>query len=38
MAARIDVVIPAYNEELSIGKVIGDLPKALVRHIVASAP
>jgi len=30
----IDVVIPAYNEEQSIGKVISDLPKELVREIV----
>ncbi len=30
----IDVIIPAYNEEASIGKVIDDIPKALVREIV----
>lgn len=30
----IDVIIPAYNEELSIGKVVTDLPKNLVREIV----
>lgn len=30
----IDVIIPAYNEELSIGKVVTDLPKTLVREIV----
>jgi glycosyltransferase involved in cell wall biosynthesis len=29
----IDVLIPAFNEEGSIGKVIGDLPK-FVRHVV----
>lgn len=30
----IDVVIPAYNEQDSIGKVVADLPKDLVREIV----
>ncbi len=30
----IDVIIPAYNEEQSIGKVIGDLPKSMLRHII----
>lgn len=30
----IDVLIPAYNEERSIGKVIEDLPRHMVRHIV----
>ncbi|HMP29878.1 MAG TPA: glycosyltransferase family 2 protein [Saprospiraceae bacterium] len=30
----IDVVIPAYNEEKSIGLVIKDIPKHLVRHII----
>ena len=30
----VDVVIPVYNEEESISKVIGDIPKALVREIV----
>src|SRR5687768_1112199 len=30
----IDVIIPAYNEERSIGKVIRDIPHDLVRHIV----
>lgn len=29
----IDVIIPAFNEEKSIGKVIGDIPK-IVRHII----
>lgn len=32
--AIIDVIIPAYNEEGSIGKVIGDIPDGLVRHII----
>ncbi|MEM6963945.1 MAG: glycosyltransferase family 2 protein [Bacteroidota bacterium] len=30
----IDVIIPAYNEEDSIGKVIADIPKELVREIL----
>lgn len=30
----IDVIIPAYNEEKSIGKVIKDIPRELVRYIV----
>jgi glycosyltransferase involved in cell wall biosynthesis len=30
----IDVIIPAYNEEASIGKVLADIPKALVREII----
>lgn len=30
----IDVIIPAYNEEESIGKVIADIPKELVRDIL----
>lgn len=30
----IDVVIPAYNEEQSIGKVIQDIPVGLVREVV----
>ena len=29
----IDVIIPAFNEEKSIHKVIGDIPQVLVRHI-----
>lgn len=33
--AIIDVIIPAYNEEKSIPKVIGDIP-SLVRHIVVA--
>ena len=30
----IDVIIPAYNEEASIGKVLADLPGRLLRHVV----
>lgn len=30
----IDVIIPAFNEESSIGKVVHDIPKSLVREIV----
>ena len=30
----IDVIIPAYNEEESIGKVLADLPRTLLRHVV----
>ena len=30
----IDVIIPAYNEEGPIGKVVADIPKELVRHIL----
>jgi glycosyltransferase involved in cell wall biosynthesis len=30
----IDVIIPAYNEEQSVGLVVNDLPKHLLRHIV----
>jgi glycosyltransferase involved in cell wall biosynthesis len=30
----IDVVIPAFNEEDAIGKVLGDLPKNIVRNII----
>lgn len=30
----VDVIIPAFNEENSIGKVIGDIPKNLVRSIM----
>jgi len=30
----IDVVIPAYNEENSIGKVINEIPKDIVREII----
>lgn len=31
---KIDVIIPAYNEEQSIGWVIADIPKKLVREII----
>lgn len=34
MESRIDVIIPALNEELAISNVIGALPRALVREIV----
>lgn len=30
----VDIIIPAFNEEKSIGKVITDIPKALCRHII----
>jgi len=30
----IDVIIPALNEELSIAKVIRDIPKSIIRHII----
>jgi glycosyltransferase involved in cell wall biosynthesis len=30
----IDVIIPAYNEEKSIGHVVNDIPKGLVREII----
>ncbi len=30
----VDVIIPAFNEEASIGKVLADLPVALLRHII----
>lgn len=30
----VDVIIPAYNEEGSIGKVVHDIPKDVVRHII----
>ncbi|MFC2175377.1 glycosyltransferase family 2 protein [Bacteroidota bacterium] len=32
----IDVVIPVFNEEASIGKVISDIPKSLVRNIIVT--
>ncbi len=34
MAAKILVIIPAYNEEESIGKVVDDIPKDLVCEVV----
>lgn len=30
----VDVIIPAYNEALSIGRVIADIPKDIVRNII----
>ena len=30
----IDVIIPAYNEELSIANVLNDIPKGLVREVI----
>ena len=34
MSAIIDVIIPAYNEQDSIGNVLRDIPKELVREII----
>lgn len=34
MSPFIDIIIPAYNEELSIAQVIGDLPKDIIRNII----
>lgn len=34
MSTTIDVIIPAYNEEKSIGNVLQDIPKDLVREII----
>jgi glycosyltransferase involved in cell wall biosynthesis len=34
MSYKIDVLIPAFNEENSVGKVVNDLPRSLVRHII----
>ncbi len=34
VSAIIDVIIPAYNEQQSIGKVVHDIPKDLVRNII----
>ena len=31
---KISVIIPAFNEEFSIGKVIADIPKGLVQTII----
>lgn len=33
-ACIVDVVIPAFNEAEAVGLVVGDIPRALVRHIV----
>lgn len=30
----ITVIIPAYNEEQSIGKVVDDIPRSLVKHVI----
>jgi len=32
----IDVIIPAFNEEQSIGKVIQQLPAELIRNIIVA--
>jgi glycosyltransferase involved in cell wall biosynthesis len=32
----IDVIIPAFNEEESIGLVLGDIPKGLVRQVIVA--
>lgn len=32
----IDIIIPAFNEEDSVGKVIADIPKKIVRNIVVA--
>ncbi len=34
MKKKIDVIIPAYNEEKSIGKVILDIPSGLIRNVI----
>lgn len=34
MNYNIDVIIPAYNEESAIAKVVGDIPTSIVREIV----
>ena len=34
MQPLVDIIIPAYNEEDSIGKVLKDIPRSMVRHIV----
>lgn len=31
---KISVIIPAYNEERSIGKVVGDISRELVQHVI----
>lgn len=31
---KVDVIIPAYNEEASIGKVLADIPAAVVREVL----
>ncbi len=32
--AQITVIIPAYNEELSIGKVVAGIPRNLVQEVI----
>lgn len=32
----IDIIIPAYNEEDSVGKVVHDIPKDMVRNIIVA--
>lgn len=34
MTTKIDVLIPAFNEEASIGKVIDEIPKSVVQEII----
>nr|HMU05465.1 glycosyltransferase [Saprospiraceae bacterium] len=34
MGIIVDVIIPVYNEEDSIGKVISEIPDTMVRHVV----
>ena len=31
---KVDVIIPVYNEEESIGLVIGDIPKDIVNEVI----
>ena len=33
---KIDVIIPAHNEEKSVGKVLADIPRRLVREVVVT--
>jgi len=33
-ALTVDVIIPAFNEETSIGKVLGDIPESIVREVI----
>ena len=34
MQQKVRVIIPAYNEERSIGKVISDIPKKLIEEVI----
>ena len=36
MTDKVCVIIPAYNEELSIGKVVADIPRNLVQHVIVA--